>query len=94
MIDRAKRFWTYFVATLASLSVVVGTIYAAIKFVDSRIANRLQLTRLGEFWGHQSKKVSDTSAVLGDCAALESKMLDGLPDCADSVAAGVMRVKR
>lgn len=41
MIDRAKRFITYFVAALAAVSTVVGTIYVAIHFVDSRIAAAL-----------------------------------------------------
>lgn len=41
MIDRAKRFITYFVAAIAAVSTVVGTIYVAMHFVDSRIAAAL-----------------------------------------------------
>jgi hypothetical protein len=41
VIDRVRRFIGYFIAALAAVSTVVGTIYIAMHFVDSRITAAL-----------------------------------------------------
>ncbi len=74
MIQYAKRFVTFFVAGLAAVSTVFGTIYVAMKFVDSRISTALNdpsMVRRIALAAHPEMIIDQKGTVLIDRGAMD-----------------------